>query len=139
MSDPPDSSDPDEINARNETDFENFRMFVGMSVLAVPAVALMAVIIIFFVTAIARIRFPSLPFGAEGFAWLWVNGALIGVAIWGYRHKRLPLPRNRWIDGPKAQRLSIALALAAFGSFILPYVLGSAFRMIWSLIVGRQW
>lgn len=114
-------------------------MFVGMSVLAVPAVALMAIIVIFFLTAVLRVGFPKLPFGTESFAWLWVNGALIGVAIWGYRHQRLPLPRNRWIDGPKAQRLSIALALASFGSFVLPFVLGSAFRTIWNLIAQRQW
>jgi hypothetical protein len=133
------NTDAEEQASRNEADFEDFRMFVGMSILAVPAVAVMAIIIIFFVTAILHVGFPSLPFGTEGFAWLWINGPVVGAAIWGYRHQRLPLPRNRWINGPRAQRLSIAIALASFGSFILPYVLGSAFRTVWNLILGRQW
>jgi hypothetical protein len=59
-------------------------------------------------------------------AWLWMNGAVVALAIWLWRKGRVPAVPGRWIGGFRAKRLIVAWLGLSLAWFLLPMLLRDA-------------
>lgn len=63
-------------------------------------------------------------------AWLWVNGAAIGLAAWFWRKDRVPLVAGKWLRGRRSRWLIMAWLGASLAWFVFPTVLSDAWHML---------
>jgi hypothetical protein len=97
---------------------------------AVPVAVVHAALLYAFARAVFDFRLPAFLQTDFIVAWLWVNGAAIGLGIWLWRKGRLPIAQGKWLTGKRA-RWAI---LTWFGSSLAWFILPAILRDVWTLI-----
>ena len=80
-----------------------------------------------YLTFIHAILAPVLDYRLPGFVpvdriagWLWLNGGLLGVAVWSVRTGRLPLAGGKWVTGKRMIWILAGLIANSIAWFMLP-------------------
>jgi hypothetical protein len=75
---------------------------------------------------------PAFLHGERVVAWLWVNGGLLGLAVWFWRKGRVPVADGKWLAGTRARGLVLLWLAASLAWFLLPAFLGD----LWNALSG---
>ena len=115
------------VDANVEADhWEEASGWARISVYAVPVAIAHLALVYALLSAIFEFRLPKFLHVDGLVAWLWVNGAALGLGAWLWRKGRFPLAPGQWLQG-KSARWMIAIWLgASLGWFLLPAFLRDA-------------
>lgn len=68
------------------------------------------------------------------FAWLWVNGAAVGLGAWFWKKGRIPVAAGKWLHGRRVRWLILIWLGSSLAWFLLPAVLGDGWDMLSALL-----
>jgi hypothetical protein len=99
---------------------------------AVP-VAMVHLALIYAVASSAfNFRLPGYLHADKVLAWLWVNGAAIGVGAWFWKKGRVPVAAGKWLHGRRARWLILTWLGTSLAWFLLPAVLHDIWRVLFN-------
>jgi len=128
---PEDKADVVPVDPRSEAlDVEEAHAFARAAVWAVPVAIAHLAVIYLILGAVTGFRLPAFLRSDDLFAWLWINGAAIGMAVWSWKKGRVPIAAGKWMTGRRAKLAILAwLGLSSLW-FLLPGLLGDFWRAL---------
>jgi len=119
------------VDAAVEADhWEEASGWARISVYAVPVAIAHLALVYALLSAIFDFKFPRFLHVDGVRAWLWVNGAALGLGAWLWTKGRFPLARGRWLQGKRARRMIAVWLGASLGWFLLPAFLRDAWEAL---------
>lgn len=106
------------------------RAFARLGGAAVPVAVAHLVLIFVLLKAAFGFELPAFLPAERVVAWLWVNGAAVGLGVWMWRKGRVPLGGGRWLGGRRARMAVLAWLALSLAWVLLPALLGAAWRVI---------
>ena len=130
-----DATDQEVVGVDRDMEEEDREAASGMAragMWAVP-VAMVHLALIYAVASSAfNFRLPGYLHADHVLAWLWVNGAAIGLAAWFWKKGRVPVAAGKWLHGRRARWLILTWLGASLAWFLLPAVLHDIWRMLFN-------
>lgn len=103
----------------------------GRAAMWVVPVALAHLAVIYQILS-AVTGFKLAPFlrSSDVFAWLWINGAAVGLGVWAWKKGRVPVAAGKWMTGRRAKLAILAWLGLSLLWFVLPGLVGDLWRAI---------
>jgi hypothetical protein len=116
-----------DAHAAEESEARSFARLGGW---AMPVVVAHGALLFLLLQSAWGFQLPAFLHADRVVAWLWVNGAAIGLGLWLWRRGRVPVGGRRWLRGRRA-RMGVLLWLAAsLAWFLLPAIAGDVWRAL---------
>jgi hypothetical protein len=80
--------------------------------------------------SVVDFRLPAYLQTSQVVAWLWVNGAAVGLGIWFWKKGRFPIAPGKWLRGRRARWLVLVWLVASLAWFLLPAIVGDVWDML---------
>jgi hypothetical protein len=106
--------------------------FARTAMWAVPVAIAHLAVIYLILSAVTGFRLPAFLRSDALFAWLWVNGAALGLGVWSWKKGRVPVAAGKWMTGRRAKIAILAWLGVSLLWFLLPGLLGDLWRALTS-------
>jgi hypothetical protein len=106
------------------------RAFARTAVWAVPIALAHLAVIYLILSAVIGFRLPAFLRSDAVLAWLWVNGAAVGLGVWSWKKGRVPVAAGKWMTGRRAKLAILAWLGLSLAWCLLPNLLGSLWRTV---------
>jgi hypothetical protein len=117
-------------------DVEEAHAFAGAAIWAVPVGLAHLAVIYLILSAVTGFKLPAFLRSDAVFAWLWINGAALGLGIWSWKNGRVPVAAGKWMTGRRAKLAILAWLGLSLLWFLLPGLLGDLWRGLTSPLGG---
>ncbi|HEX8194424.1 MAG TPA: hypothetical protein VF552_16160 [Allosphingosinicella sp.] len=116
--------------AAEAQDIEEAAAFSRAAVWAVPVAIAHIALIYFIFSAVTGFRLPAFFRSDALVAWLWINGAAVGLGIWAWKKGRVQVSAGTWMTGRRAKLAILAWLGLSLLWFLLPGLLGALWRAV---------
>jgi hypothetical protein len=111
-------------------DLEEATALSGAAMWAVPVAIAHLFVIYMILSAVTGFRLPAFLRSDDVVAWLWINGAAVGLGVWAWRKGRVQISAGRWMTGRHAKLAILAWIGLSLLWFLLPSLLGGLWRAL---------
>ena len=124
---------PDVVSVDAETEVQDWQEASGVAriwVWVVPIVVVHLALIYPLARSAFDFELPGYLHADKVAAWLWVNGAAIGLGVWLWKKGRVPVAAGKWIRGRRARWFILIWLGTSLAWFLLPAMLSDAWEML---------
>ncbi len=128
-----DSDDDDVVTIDPRIEAEEWQEASGVARLgayAVPVAVAHLALIYVLARAVFGFELPPFLHSDRMIAWLWVNGAALGLGAWLWSKGRAPIAPGKWLRGIRARWAILIWLASSLAFFLLPAVLGDAWNAL---------
>lgn len=103
---------------------------------AVPVVLAHLALVYVLATAIFEVRLPAFLHTGDVVGWLWMNGAIFGLAFWFWKKGRFPVAAGVWLQGRQARWAIFMWLGGSFALFMMPTIVRDIWNLMWRWLSG---